>query len=437
MKFILPDPSLVALIGPSGSGKTTFARRHFHSTEVLSSDFFRGLLADDETDQSASRDAFELLHAVAAKRLARHRLTVVDATSVRAEARKPLVELARRHHRPAAAVVFDLPVAVCEAHDRQRDERQVGPDVVRMQHELLRRALGHLRSEGFDPVWVLSTPEEVAAATVTRQPLPVDRRDLPGPFDIIGDVHGCFDELLELLHLLGYEVTGRTDPDGRPGYSVRPPPGRLAVFIGDLVDRGPRIPDVLRLALGMIEVGTALCICGNHDDKLRRKLQGRDVRVARGLAASLAQVDAEPPELRDRVRDFLAALPTHYVLDGGRLIVAHAGLKEEMHGGVSEAVRSFCLYGDTTRETDRFGMPVRLDWAANYRGRAAVVYGHTPVPAAQWVNGTINIDTGCVFGGKLTALRYPEKELVSVPARCVYCEPGRPFLPVPGPDPAP
>jgi protein phosphatase len=436
MNLTLPDPSLVALIGPSGCGKSTFAGQHFRPTEVLSSDFFRGLLADDETDQSVSRDVFEVLHAVAGKRLARRRLTVVDATSVRPEARRELLAVARRHHCPAVAVAFNLPVEACVAHNRQRRQRQVGREVVRMQHDLLRRSLGSLEREGFRPVWLLSSAEEVMAATVERCRLPVDRRDLAGPFDIIGDVHGCLDELLELLGLLGYAVAEGADPDGRPAWSVRPPAGRTAVFVGDLVDRGPRIADALRLVMGMVGQGTALCVIGDHDDKLRRKLEGREVRVGFGLTGSLDQLAAEPPAFRERVRAFLARLETHYVLDGGRLVVAHGGIKEEHQGGVSPVVRSFCLYGDTTGESDAFGMPVRLNWASYYRGPAAVVYGHTPVPRAEWLHRTINIDTGCVFGGRLTALCYPAMELVSVPARRVYCEPGRPFQAPPA-DPSP
>src|SRR5262249_49123112 len=118
----------------------------------------------------------------------------------------------------------------------------------------------------------------------------------------------------------------------------------------------------------------------------------------------------------------------HYVLDDAKLVVAHAGLKAELQGRGSGAVREFCLYGETTGETDEFGLPVRYNWAADYRGRAMVVYGHTPVPAAEWVNRTICVDTGCVYGGALTALRYPEKELVSVEAARVYYESAKPNL---------
>ena len=180
----------------------------------------------------------------------------------------------------------------------------------------------------------------------------------------------------------------------------------------------------------MMEAGSALCVVGNHDDKLLRCLLGRNVNLSHGLSVTLEQMQAEPPEFRERARVFLAGLPTHYLLDGGKLVVAHAGLTEDLHGRESKRVRSFALYGLTSGEVDDDGLPMRGNWAADYTGRSAVVYGHTPVAVPEWVNHTINIDTGCVFGGRLTALRYPELEFVSVPAARVYCEPPRPL---PGP----
>jgi protein phosphatase len=429
MKIVLPDPSLVALIGAAGCGKTTFAGKHFRHTEVLSSDFFRAIVADDETDQAASKDAFELLHGAAARRLSRRRFTVVDATSLHREARKQLIDLARQHHYPAAAIVFNLPRRVCEEFDRRRRGRDVGHEVIARHTELLNRSLQTLEKEGFRPVYIMSSVEEIDGAVVEREPLPVDHRDVKGPFDIIGDVHGCFDELVELLRLLGYEITETPGEEGLPEYMARPPAGRMALFVGDLVDRGPRVADMLRLVMGMVATGTALRVCGNHDDKLRRRLEGRDVRISHGMALSLEQLDAEPASFRQRVLPFLQGLQTPLLLDGGKLVLAHAGLTEDLHGRMSPAVRSFCLYGDTTGERDNFGMPVRRNWGSEYRGQAVVVYGHTPVAEAEWLNRTINTDTGCVFGGRLTALRYPENELLSVPARRLYCEPGRPFLP--------
>ena len=209
---------------------------------------------------------------------------------------------------------------------------------------------------------------------------------------------------------------------------VVPPLGRKAIFLGDLVDRGPNSPAVLRLVMNMVASGTALCVPGNHDVKLLRKLRGKDVQLKHGLAETLAQLAGEPPEFLADVEKFIDTLVGHYVLDGGRLVVAHAGMKERYIGRASSRVREFALYGETTGETDEFGLPVRHDWAAEYRGPAAVVYGHTPVPEADWLNRTLNIDTGCVFGGKLSALRWPEREVISVAAKRIYAEPARPFL---------
>jgi protein phosphatase len=432
MKISIPKLSLVVLIGPSGSGKSTFARKHFLPTEVLSSDGCRALVSDEENDQTVTNDAFEVLHFIAAKRLALGKLTVIDATNVQPESRQPLVALARRYHCLPVAIVLNL--KVCQERNRLRDERNFGAHVVRQQRSQLRRSLRGLGKEGFRHVFVLESPEEVEAATIERVPLYNDKRNEHGPFDIIGDVHGCCDELEQFLRQLGYEL--RAVAPGGPALGSGPyyehPLGRKAIFVGDLVDRGPRILDTVRLVRNMVAYGTALCVPGNHDMKLMRKLRGKDVQIAHGLANSLAEIDALPDEVRGKfckdLAEFLDGLVSHYVLDDGKLVVAHAGMKEEMQGRGSGKVRDFALYGETTGETDEFGLPVRYNWAAEYRGSAMVVYGHTPVPDPEWLNRTVNIDTGCVFGGKLTALRYPEKEFVSVPAAHTYCEPARPFL---------
>lgn len=434
MPLSIPKLSLVVLVGPSGSGKSNFARQHFLPTEVLSSDYFRGLVSDDENNQAATPDAFDALHYIAAKRLARGHLTVIDATNVQPEARAPLVKLAREYHCLPVAIVFDLPERLCHERNRGRADRTFGPHVIRQQQSQLRRSLKLLKREGFRYVFVLSSPEEIDAATIERVPLWNDRHDEHGPFDIIGDLHGCADELEELLGALGYESDGAPfgpSLDDAPLY--RHPVGRKAVFVGDLVDRGPRVLDCVRIVRKMVQANVALCVPGNHDAKLLRKIRGSDVQITHGLAQSLAEIDALADEVRNPLRcalaDFIEGLVSHYLLDDGKLVVAHAGIKESMQGRGSSAVREFCMYGERTGETDEFGLPVRLNWAADYRGQAMVVYGHTPVPFPEWLNNTVNIDTGCVFGGGLTAVRYPEREFVSVPARRTYYESSRPFLP--------
>lgn len=421
MPLILPTPSLVCLIGASGSGKSTFAARHFAPTEIVSSDTCRGLVSDDPTDQSASSGAFAVLHTIVRERLKLGRLVVVDATNVQPESRAALVAIARENHLFAVAIVLDVPESVCNERNRLRGDRQVGTHIVRNHRAALRRHSRHLDREGFRYVYQLGSVDEVNAAEVVRQRLWVDQKDDAGPFDIIGDVHGCFDELITLLFALGWHVVLGDRP------TIRHPEGRKVVFLGDLVDRGPKSAEVLELVMNAVQDGVARCVCGNHDAKLARKLRGKDVKIAHGLAATLESLATRPEEFHERVRGFIAGLVSHYVLDGGRLVVAHAGLKEAFHGRSSGAVREFAMYGDTNGEIDSFGLPVRLDWAADYRGRAAVVYGHAPMVDAEWVNNTLDVDTGCCFGGRLTALRWPEREIVATPAARVYVEAIRPL----------
>lgn len=346
MTLTIPELSLVVLVGVSGSGKSTFARKHFKATEILSSDFCRGLVSDDENSQAATKDAFELLHFIACKRLAAGKLTVVDATNVQPESRKPLVALARGFHCLPVAIVLDVPERVAHERNKTRPDRDFGSHVIRQQSQQLHRSLRGLQREGFRHVHVLKSLDEIETAIIERQPLWNNLKHEHGPFDIIGDVHGCYDELTELLSKLGY-TNGRHPAD------------RKAIFVGDLVDRGPKIVESLKLVMAMVESGAALCVPGNHDMKLVRKLRGKDVQITHGLADSLAQLEREPKEFHERVVTFLDDLVSHYVLDNGKLVVAHAGMKESMQGRGSGAVREFALFGETTGETDEFGLPVR------------------------------------------------------------------------------
>lgn len=432
MEISVPELSLVLLVGASGSGKSTFARQHFDAYEVVSSDECRAIVSNDENRKDATNDAFDLLYYIVGKRLKRGLLTVVDATNVQATSRKGLVELAREHHVLPVVIVLDMPQKVCETRNQQRADRDFGGHVIRQQLQQLKKSIRGLKREGFRKIYTLRSPEEVESVTaIVREKLYNDKKDIKGPFDIIGDIHGCYDETLELLAKLGYEVKSVDDNGQNFGLEVSHPEERQVIFLGDLVDRGPNSPAVLKLAMSMLNSGVAWCVPGNHDLKLHKKLKGKQVAINHGLAETLEQLEGESPAFIEQLREFLYKLVSHYVFDEGKLVVSHAGIKEEMQGRGSAAVRAFCLYGETTGEIDEFGLPVRYNWASEYRGKAKVVYGHTPVPEAEWLNKTIDIDTGCVFGGKLTALRYPEETLVSVPAKKVYCEPVRPLQPEP------
>ena len=423
----IPELALVALIGASGSGKSTLARQHFLPTEVLSSDFFRGLVSDDENDQTCTHDAFDALYYMLEKRLARGKLTVVDATNVRAEDRKRLIEHARKYHCFAVAIVVNTPEKLCQERNSHRSDRAFGRHVVRNQILDLKRGLRGMEREGFRHVHILNGPEEIE---IRRVPLWNNKKDQTGPFDVFGDLHGCADELRALLEQVGWERFTLPDQDAPWGDECwRHPLGRRAIFLGDLVDRGPHVLDTIRMVRNMVTAGTAFCVAGNHDVKFVRWLRGKQVQVKHGLERSIAEVEQMPAEDRAKIGSFLDGLVSHYVLDGGKVVVSHAGLREEMHGRGSGAVREFCLYGETTGETDEFGLPVRYNWASEYRGKATVVYGHTPVPKPEWLNNTVNIDTGCAYGGHLSALRYPERETLSIAAKAIYYPPRRPFPP--------
>lgn len=255
---------------------------------------------------------------------------------------------------------------------------------------------------------------------MAERPATVDHRHRTGPFDIIGDIHACVDELNDLLAALGYI----RDPDA----GWRTANGRLVVFVGDFVDRGPDNAATLALVMRMVASGTALAVPGNHDLQLARHLSHGDVPLVYGLEETVHALQAETEAFRAEVRDFLHGLPGHVVLDGGRLVVAHTGLPAHLHGVETHESRQLAAYGVLNGAMDPDDPEKRHPWVATHAG-PTVVYGHTPTLQAVWRNDSIDIDTGCVFGWKLTALTWPERTLVAVPARRVYAKRHRPFLP--------
>ncbi len=373
VRIDIPELALVVLVGPAGAGKTTFAQARFKPTEVISSDQCRALIADNESDQSATPGAFQVLHLIAGLRLRRRRLTVVDAVNARAVDRRPLVALAREHDSAAIAFVFALPEALCIERDRARTGRSVGHRVVRAQREAVLRSLPGLSQEGFDAVHVFDSGEAVEAAVPRRVPLPVNRRWERGPFDVIGDVHGHLDQLLELMRRLGYYVEPAANGASHPN-------GRKAVLVGDLVGTGPDSAGVVSLVAGMVASGSAFCVRGDLDDTLPR---------------------TDPDRITEQSANLLDGLPSHLVLAGGALVVTHGGILPEMQGRDTARIRAYCLRGEA-------------GWQRKWRGRTLVVHGHDSVPSARWEGRTVNLDTGVGRGGRLAALRYPELELVSL-----------------------
>lgn len=414
----IPEVCLVAMIGATSSGKTQFANKYFRPTEVLSSDFFRAMISDSENDQAISKEAFDLLFYAADKRLTNMKLTVIDATNIHKESRAQIIALARKQNVHAVAIVLNLPEELLQERNRQRPERNLSPKVISAHCREVKKAIRYLKRDGFRYVYVIDSLEQLENVEIIRTKLWNDRKDEHGPFDIVGDVHGCIDELRLLLNKLGYleSDNGYVHPDGRK-----------AAFIGDFCDRGPGNVEVLKLVMDMVRNNNAIAVPGNHDVKLYKYLNGRQIQISHGIDKTIAEIEKQDDDFKKEVSSFLDGLVSHYVLDDGKLVISHAGIKQEYIGRASIKVREFCLYGETTGEFDTYGLPVRLDWAADYRGRATIVYGHVAANEVKNVNGTYCIDTGCVFGGKLTAFRYPEREIVDVEALKQYYEPVKPL----------
>ncbi|MCZ7861156.1 polynucleotide kinase-phosphatase [Agrobacterium salinitolerans] len=426
-EITLNELGLVLLVGSTGSGKTSLASRLFDPTESVSLDACRALVSGDAEDQSATRDASDVAERIVEARLRRRLLTVVDATNVRHEDRQRWIAAAERTHSLVTAIVLDPGMSFCHKHARKREGTRYNPRAVEQHHTLLsrdKRKLG--KAFGIRNSFWLSSSEEIDSATVVRRRSFNDLRDISGPFDIIGDIHGMTDELEALLTKLGWSFSWSGEGEDR-AVALSHPEGRKLVFVGDAVDRGPRSLDALRVMRSAIESGVGYAVASNHDARISRWLRGQAVSEGGGIETTQAEFDGLSGAFRVSMGEFIDALPAHYVFDGGNLVVAHAGIEEEMILGASKAMREFAVYGPKT-PPDAEGRSARVDWAKGYRGKATVVYGHVACEEAAWFNNTICIDTAAVYGRELTALRWPEKELVSVPASRAYAEIDKPLF---------
>lgn len=413
------SPGLVLLVGASGSGKSTLARRLFEKHEIVSLDDCREIVCGDRRDQSATKDATAVASEIIERRLRRRLLTVVDATNVRSEDRRTFTAIAAKTHSLVTAVVLDPGQRFCQKNVEARDGDDYNPKAVTQQHSLLSRDRRRLsRFDGIRNVVTLEDPDQIATAVLERRSTWNDRRSIKGPFDIIGDIHGATDEAEELLAKLGWSVIwAGTGEDRAP--LISHPDDRKLVFLGDATDRGPRSLDALLLMEAAVTSGAGYAVASNHDDRVKRWLLGREVTMTHGIDKTIENFEGKSEAFKTRIGKFIDGLQAHLVFDGGRLAVAHAGIQEDMILGASKEMRDFAVFGP--RGTlDEEGKSARIDWADAYRGKTSVVYGHVVCDEPTWHNRTICIDTGVVFGGSLTAMRWPEKELVSVPAKQQY-----------------
>lgn len=235
--------------------------------------------------------------------------------------------------------------------------------------------------------------------------------------DIIGDIHGCFHEFEALTKKLGYDWTS--------GIPVHPENRQLS-FVGDLTDRGPNSLSVIKVVYQLMKANKAFYSPGNHCNKLYRFFLGNKVQVTHGLETTVAEYEALTVEKQEEIKKMFIWLyessPLYQVLDNGKLVVAHAGIRQDYIGKTGNAVKTFVLYGDITGKKNPDGTPERRDWAKHYNGKALIVYGHTPIKEPKRTKKTINIDTGAVFGNKLTAYRYPDDEIISIESSLPYDE---------------
>ncbi|WP_214842457.1 polynucleotide kinase-phosphatase [Exiguobacterium sp. s150] len=442
MHIQLPYAGIVLLIGPSNSGKSTWLNQLIEieiirPSEVVSSDDYRKLVGDvehidwkghppDEADslfetyQDISTEAFALMTLLIEARARLNKLTIIDATHLYASDRKKYIELAHRLHQPIYALVLDIAQPILLERDRLRDFPRGGRRV-KQQVQVFNREKRTIKREGFNQIHVISDVSQVNVERENMNPLHLSSER---GIDVIGDIHGCFDEFLELLERLGYRPNDE-------GLYVHPE-GRVFLSLGDIMSRGPKSLETIEFFIRHVEADIAHMIDSNHGWKVFRWLEGRNVTMKHGdelfveeLQMYEKQKGSDATEtLKSSMKRLLKHAPSHYVLtkqDIPTAVCVHAGIRDEFIGKTSRDISDFCRYGDN-EGFDEAGKPIRKDWTVQHKSKTLIIWGHDPRPRPLRLNHTINIDQGVVFGGRLTAFRYPEQTIVQVEAKQDYAQ---------------
>lgn len=437
MEITLPYAGIVLLVGPSNSGKSSFLRQQIEKgrilpSEVISSDDYRIRVGDVEfidwshrwkdvseslfdEYQRISQEAFSLMEATIEARCRLNKMTIVDATHLYADDRKRYIELGKKHHVPVVVLVLDVGQEELFERDKLRENPR-GSKRIKQQYQVFKREKRFIKKEGYLASYFISDVSEVEVIRKTQNPLHLE---VGNGIDIIGDVHGCYDEMIELLERLGYEKNHQS--------LYVHPEGRRLLSLGDIMSRGPESLKTMEFFMRHVKVNLAYMIDSNHGWKIARWLEGKNVTLNHGdelveeeLARNLETGDIT--QLKQELKTFLLRAPSHYILTKNHvptLVCTHAGIKDEIIGKQSYDISDFCRYGDN-EGLDETGKPIRKDWTIHHKTSTLIVWGHDPKPKPLVVNNTINIDQGVVFGGELTVFRYPEQEFVAVQAKKDY-----------------